>query len=223
MCKIRVAHYIFEDMKNNIPNVDDSLYEINYEGITDERLLSTLRFYYSDHLPIPLVTWCRVNEPDTNLLYKDRFGPQISFVSDIIHPMFFKTAHELLDNPILVISTHHSKSVVLPVYQIKTCFATFTLRNNFYDWKLSVDSVIPLYFDIMDLFDEKAEIPEVYCEGFPTELVYSSFSKNNRRFTCELKTNYDLYTFFYLLRNYLKSLKLRYDFNEEIRAYIRDL
>ncbi len=223
MSKIQVAHYIFSDMKEYYKNVDDSLYEINYEGVTDPELIVVLRNYCSGHLPIPLYAWLRVNIPDSNLLYRDKFAAQTTFLEYHIMPLLFKKTDDQLKNPILVISTHRSKSVLLPVYQIKTCFATFILRNNFYNWKVSVDSEVPLYFDTMDLFDINEDVPEVYCEGFPNGLVFTSFSKSNKKFTFEVRDDYELYTFFYLLRNYLKSLKLRYDYNEEIRAYIKEL
>ena len=223
MSKIIVADYIFKDMKKYYRPFDQSDYSVSYDDQTDPSLLSTLRDYYNSHLPIPLAPWRRVNAPDENLIYKSGFGKQIDFIENVIVPLCFNSYKDAEENPVMVISTHSSKSVLLPVYQIRTCYATFTLRFNFFDWKVSVDSEVPFYCDMIGLFDEEEAIPVVFCEGFPVRLVFNSFSTNKSQFTCEISNDYKLYTFFYILRNYLKSLKLRYDFSKEIRDYISKL
>ena len=58
-------------------------------------------------------------------------------------------------------------------------------------------------FDSMGLFNPSEKIPAVYCEGFPRNNVYGSYEQNHSQFTIELSSNYDVYTFIFLLKNYL--------------------
>ena len=107
----------------------------------------------------------------------------------------------------MVISTHVSKSVKFPVYQIelKEYGIEIILRNNVYDWKVSIKSKKPLDFDYMGLFDPTKVINPIYCEGFPKDKVYGSYEQNHAEFTFEMGSDYyKLYTFFFLLKNYLK-------------------
>lgn len=81
----------------------------------------------------------------------------------------------------------------------QVCF----VRDTFYDWKISVKSEKPLDFDYMDLFDSKKVIPSIYCEGFPKDKVYGSYEQNPSQFTVEICSHYNVYTFIFLLKNYL--------------------
>ena len=79
-----------------------------------------------------LLHWMRKQEIDDKMLYKNAAIKQECFIRDQI-------CMRLLHTHSFVISTHRSKSIVLPVY-------AFTMENgikvicreNFYGWKLSV-------------------------------------------------------------------------------------
>ena len=88
-----------------------------------------------------------------------------------------------------VISTHCSKSINLPVVEITRADLgiRFIMRNNFYDWKLTVISENPIEGDFAGIFmTEPPPEPEytgnglspVYFQGFPESLVRGYWSQN---------------------------------------------
>ena len=202
--KKRVHYADLKDMKKYIEGFNPDDYESCCES-TDPSVVEAVRDYYDKHLPVDVTAWFRVNEPDKNLIYAKGLGDQVSFVRDTLCSLLRSTYEEWRDNPPLVISTHYSKSVKLPVYQInmEKYGIEMVLRSNFYDWKISVKSDKPLDFDYMGLFNPTEKISSVYCEGFPKDKVYGSYEQSHSQFTIEIGSRYDLYTFIFLLKNYL--------------------
>ncbi len=83
-----------------------------------------------------------------------------------------------------------------------------TMRGNFHDWKISVESQRPVEMDSTELFDSNMKISSCYCEGFPRGRVFSSYAERatfaghpsvDHKFTVELGSQYDVYTFLLLL------------------------
>jgi hypothetical protein len=203
--KKQVHFSILKDMQKYIPDVNPEEYETCFSCATDESIINEVREYYDKHLPVDLTAWIRVNEPDKNLIFRDKLREQICFVRDELYPLLVADYSEMRDNPVMVISTHISKSVILPVYQfnLKKYGIEIVLRNNFFNWIISVNSEKPVKCNFMGLFDLGKEIPYYYCEGFPREKVYGSYKKDHRKFTFEVISFHDVYVFCYLLRNYL--------------------
>ena len=202
--KKRVHYAELEDMQKYIEGFNPDDYESCGE-LTDPSVIAYARDYYDKHLPVDVTAWIRVNEPDENLIYAKGLGDQVCFVRDRLCQLLRSTYEERRDNPPLVISTHYSKSVKLPVFQInlEKYGIEMVLRYNFYDWKISVKSDKPLDFDYMGLFNPTEEISYLYCEGFPRDKVYGSYEQSHSQFTIEIGSHYDLYTFIFLLKNYL--------------------
>lgn len=202
--KKRVHYAELEDMQKYIEGFNPDDYESCGE-LTDPSVIAYARDYYDKHLPVDVTAWIQVNEPDENLIYAKGLGDQVRFVRDRLCQLLRSTYEELRDNPPLVISTHYSKSVKLPVFQInlEKYGIEMVLRYNFYDWKISVKSDKPLDFDYMGLFNPTEEISYLYCEGFPRDKVYGSYEQSHSQFTIEIGSHYDLYTFIFLLKNYL--------------------
>lgn len=200
--KQQVHYAILEDMQKYIPNFNSNKYQMDYVQ-TDPSVIEDVRNFYDTHLPVDVTAWTRVNSPDSNLIFGNGLGEQVCLIRDKICRLLWKSYNEWNDNPPMVISTHHSKSVKLPVYQIafKKYNIEMVLRYNFYDWKVSVKSETPLDFDFMGLFDPSKEC--TICEGFPKDKIYGSYSSSYTHFTIELNNHYDLYTFIYLLSHYL--------------------
>lgn len=201
----RQVHYaILKDMEKYIKGFNPNDYERS-DGETCPAVIAYARNYYDEHLPVDVTAWIRVNEPDENLIYAKGLGEQVCFVRDELCQLLMPTYEEWRDNLPLVISTHYSKSVKLPVFQInlKKYGIEMVLRYNFYDWKISVKSEKPLDFDFMELFNPTDKISYLYCEGFPKDKVYGSYNQSHSQFTIEIASHYDLYTFIFLLRNYL--------------------
>ena len=202
--KKRVHYAELEDMQKYIEGFNPDDYESCGE-LTDPSVIAYARDYYDKHLPVDVTAWIQVNEPDENLIYAKGLGDQVCFVRDRLCQLLRSTYEERRDNPPLVISTHYSKSVKLPVFQInlEKYGIEMVLRYNFYDWKISVKSDKPLDFDYMGLFNPTEEISYLYCEGFPRDKVYGSYEQSHSQFTIEIGSHYDLYTFIFLLKNYL--------------------
>lgn len=202
--KKRVHYEELKDMQKYIEGFNPDDYESCGEH-TDPSVIAYARDYYDKHLPVDVTAWLRVNEPDENLIYAKGLIDQVCFVRDRLCQLLRSTYEEWRDNPPLVISTHYSKSVKLPVFQInlEKYGIEMVLRYNFYDWKISVKSDKPLDFDYMGLFNPTEEISYLYCEGFPRDKVYGSYKQSHSQFTIEIGSHYDLYTFIFLLKNYL--------------------
>jgi len=201
--KKRVNYTEMEDMQKYIEGFNPDDYE--YGGETDPSVIAFARDYYDKHLPVDVTAWIRVNEPDEKLIYGKGLGKQVCFVRDEICKILSSNYDEWKNNPPMVISTHYSKSVKLPVFRIylEKYGIEIILRDNFYDWKISVKSDKPLDFDYMGLFNPTKKILDIYCEGFPQDKVYGSYEENHKEFTIEIASDYDLYTFIFLLKNYL--------------------
>ena len=202
----RKVHYaILKDMQKYVKDFNPDDYEKSLSD-TDEAVLLYLRDYYDKNLPVDVTAWRRVNEPRQTLIYRTAQSEQVCFVRDVLSDrlVFADLGWDEHDEP-MVISHHYSKSVKLPVFQItrEDLGIEFVLRCNIYDWKISVKSKEPLNFDFMGLFDPKKVIDSVYCEGFPKDKIYGSYEQNNSQFTIEIGSEYNVYAFFFLLRNYL--------------------
>lgn len=148
---------------------------------------------------VKLLRWAGANQPEANWLSKVECWTQILFVRDTVATLLARTSKELTDiqTNMVAIAEHTSMSVRLPVFQVKLADGTmFTMRYNFHDWKVSVNSPRDVEADFMGLFKTTESIRKV--EGFPQRLVYGPYSKNRRRFTFKLPDSYHLFTFFWI-------------------------
>ena len=206
---MKKVHYsILEDMRKYMKGVDLSDYEKCFG--TDEQDSSTIAFireYYDNNLPVDVTAWIRVNEPSDTLIYKDGLSHQLCFVRDTLNPVFYTDYEEAEENPPMVISTHTSKSVRLPIYQIdlKKYGIQIILRNNFYAWSVSIKSVVPIDMDVMGLFDTSNVLGPVYCNGFPKDKIYGCYDDDKTKFTFEISDYYKLYTFIFLFNKFLEN------------------
>jgi len=147
-----------------------------------------------------LQEWANENKPSDDLIYKDGYWEQIIFVRDTLPQLLFASYKEAQKHEPVVISTHTSKSVKLPVFQFELPSGIIiTMRYNFHDWKVSVNSPTEVEADFMGLFNASEAYSSVYFEGFPSDLVYGSFDENKAQFSIELYDNHRLFTFFWIL------------------------
>jgi len=159
--------------------------------------------------PVKLQEWAKANEPSKEMVYESGYWNQIILVRDMIARLLVPSFEEYEKLEVSVISTHTSKSILLPVYYIHLDNGiAITMRYNFHNWKVSINSPKKVYIDFMKLFDpeEERDISGVYCEGFPAENVFGCYAKNKSQFTVELQSSYILYTFFWIFGH---SLGLR--------------
>lgn len=147
-----------------------------------------------------LIEFMRENELDEKLIYKKAAERQMIFVRD-------KIGMHLTKSPIFVLSTHMSKSCLLPVYGFKLSNGIeFIMRENFYGWVVSIRS--PFTIDKLPDFctgdnndDGTKDVHEYYCEGFKNSWVYGFENENFRYSTFRVHEDYDLYALIYLLNN----------------------
>lgn len=200
-------YVVFEDMKKYNPNFNEDL----IKGRSDEDIRTMFKEFYSENLPIDLLTWMRVFEPNNDLSFKKSYWKQTVFVRDEINELLRDNYEDYKQNPVKVIGTHRSKSIELPVYYIylNKYDTQIIMRNNFYDWKVSINSKYSIT-GIEEFFkNENENINPIFCEGFESSQVFGMYKDNNKKFTIELSNNqYNLYTFFYILKKSLKDRKV---------------
>lgn len=187
--------------------------------------------------PIDLNTWWSNNEPDEKLIYRDGLPRQCSFIKDsIMYRIFLRVVTDygiyskklmslhygdpeynkidsictaIYDNFIpMVIATHTSKSVRLPVFELTLnkdeVKLKILLRNNFYDWCISVESNIPIEHSFLGLVDK---VNVGYFEGFPKERIYDRYDKSDhQKFSVVLDSDYEVYTFMMCIAEFIKEI-----------------
>lgn len=141
-------------------------------------------------LPMDLQAWATANKPDEDLIYKDGYWKQIIWVRDRLCWLMSRGLHERIKAR--VISYHTSKSVRLPVFELERpdLGLRLILRDNYYNWKLTVMSALPIVADFDGLFyttppvDPKYTgdpLAGCYFEGFPRELVFGYYEPSDKR------------------------------------------
>ena len=181
-----------------------------------------------------LLPWMREWNLSDNLLYKQAAEKQAIFVRD-------KVGLGLLEcTPVFVVSTHKSKSVLLPVYYIKMRNGLeLMMRDNFYDWKLSVKipegyTSLPLGYIPEDCIcggigDDKENIPSCYLEGFPSDWSFPAYNplKPGKSFTVEISNDYRLYVVLHALKYAYPNLTFNTDDDhrslDELEASIKKI
>ena len=179
---------------------------------------------------IPIYEWAQSNEVDDKCYYKAARERQISFLANNIQRLIGTGLdYEVYKDLYLarVISSHTSKSVKLPVVEFnrEDLGIRFIMRNNFYDWKLTVISKQCILADFAGIFYTESPIePEytgdklhpVYFEGFPSDLIKGYYSQNQKEFSAEINNDYDLWMVLHMtLRELMVLEDKKYTTKEE--------
>ncbi len=173
--------------------------------------------------PIELSYWMRKWELDEHLIYNKESVEQASWVRN-------KIAGNLLKCKCFVVSTHHSKSCLLPVYYLKMRNGVkVIMRNNFYDWKVSVEIPVEYENPRVDLLPEDClsysmveeknkKIPWCYLEGFKEEWSYDAYipEEPSKKFTIEVPDNERLYVVLHALKHAYADID--FDVNGDTRS-----
>lgn len=156
--------------------------------------------------------WANENEPSKEMSYFDGYWDQIMFVRDQIRFLLGVDGHGQTDDKVRVVGTHVSKSIKLPVFELdlqeKYGLKIF-MRDNFHDWKVSIKSDRDIDCDFMNLFEEIEAISYLYCEGMTKDQIFGMHKENKKEFTIEIYNNYQLYTFMWILKNYLSVKQIK--------------
>ena len=90
------------------------------------------------------------------------------------------------------------------------------MRNNFYNWKLTVISNQEIVADFGCMFytepptDPKYtgdKLHPVYFEGFPDDLIRGYYSQNKKEFSAEINNDYDMWMVMHMMMRTLGVLK----------------
>jgi hypothetical protein len=162
---------------------------------------------------VDLQGWFEIQRGATpdEMFYKDASGSQIMFVRDQVAALVFAGLPYDEKQHVDVVGEHRSKSVALPVYRLvrEDLGLRIYLRDNFYDWKLSIDSAHPINCDFAGLFktgpahDEQysgRELASCYFEGFPEHLIFGHYgASDGRRWSASIGSRFALWTSLYLM------------------------
>lgn len=141
-----------------------------------------------------LMKWVAQNEPRSDLIFRDGLYAQVAVVRDRIAGLLARSYEEYCDL-VDVAGSHVSKSVTLPVYHIHLPKdgVKVWMRNNFFNWNVSVESKEPLDCNFLNCFDDTGT--HLFMEGME-RWRFGPYSKNNRQFSVCIFNDYDLYVFF---------------------------
>lgn len=169
--------------------------------------------------PDPLQDWITERVVADEMLWKGSWGHQMSFLRDPLRRVAATGLEwDEMKQIAKVISTHMSKSVSLPVveYTRKDLGLRLIVRNNFYNWKLSVVSKTPIKADFSGLFHTTLPkqpkytgnpLADCYFEGFPNNLIFGYYSQDKQKFSAKIDSDEQLYTTFFLIMRALGAVK----------------
>jgi len=151
-----------------------------------------------------LQEWFNENEVSDEMLWKKSYINQFMFVRDEIGGLVNRELGK-----VFVINTRTSKSIKLPVYFMEKNGLQLILKENFYNWKMSVISGKPIVADFDGLFHTTYPVDidytgnplsSVYFEGFPEEFIFGYYQKSEKmRWSAEIGSGYLLYTSIFLI------------------------
>lgn len=156
--------------------------------------------------------WTKRFPAEEEMLWKSAAGAQIRFVRDELGRIVFPgLTYAEMGEKIDVVSTHRSKSIDLPVFGLfrDDLGCRIFLRNNFYNWKVSVSSGVPIVADFTGLFHTSPPpepeytgnpLNSCYFEGFPEEIVYDYYDAGDKcKFSAEIHGDHSLWTTVFLI------------------------
>ena len=134
------------------------------------------------------------------------FVEQVMFVRDVLTRLVGTGLdfHDCIKIP-RVISTHVSHGRTLPVYSLSRpdIGVRFVLRDNNYNWKLSVVSERPVETPALAyLFETEPprepdytgdDLSAVYFEGFPPDLIFGYYSADRCRWSAQIHGDHALW------------------------------
>ena len=157
-----------------------------------------------------LLHWMRKQEIGDEMNWKKAAIHQEIFIRDTI-------CTNLLHTHSFVVSSHVSKSILLPVYAFLMQNGVKVIcRENFYGWKLSVE--LPKKRPITDILPKdiitegyKSDISNCYFEGFKDEWVYPGYDPDDvkqTKFSIGIYSDYDFYVAMYMLKHLYGDIDL---------------
>ena len=176
----------------------------------------------------PLQEWMSAHPVRDEMFWQEPAGQQMMFVRDRIAGLVgYGLEHEQRKLVPTVISTHRSKSIELPVYELcrPDRNLRIILRENFFNWKMSVINDYPVVVDFDGLFHTTPptdpdytgnELHPVYFEGFPEDLIFGYYESSDKcRFSAAISGDHALWTSIFLI---MRSLGVVQPFKWQTRG-----
>lgn len=141
--------------------------------------------------------WINSHFDNDNLIYNRAGVDQACRFRDMFSQCI-ATSYEQFKDCADVVGEHRSKSVVLPVVRMRANGLTVVMRDNFHDVVFSVVGLNkPLLREAQELlqavcsagFDSKVS----FLQGFPDDMILSSYKDNYRSFSLETRRWTDAY------------------------------
>ena len=157
-----------------------------------------------------LLHWMRKQEIGDEMNWKKAAIHQEIFIRDTI-------CTNLLHTHSFVVSSHVSKSILLPVYAFLMQNGVKVIcRENFYGWKLSIE--LPKERPVADFLPKdiisegyKSNISDCYFEGFRSKWVYPGYNPDDvkqTKFSIGIYSDYDFYVAMYMLKHLYGDMDL---------------
>lgn len=169
---------------------------------------------------VPLQKWISEQVVGDEMRWKGAWGDQVAFFRDKVARLFYAGLdYEDCDGIATVISTHRSKSIILPVYKLHRADIGLTMifRENFYNWKMSVISEKPIIADFSGLFHTTPPLDpsytgnplaDCYFEGFPGNLIFGYYEPSDKKkWSAEIWGDQALWTTVFLLLRSMDVIK----------------
>ena len=146
------------------------------------------------NFPIELGLWRYFNYPEEKYIFRGIYQRTLDEVDRVIR--LISINKEIPE--IWVTGTHTSKSIVLPVLELRYGGLTITMRYNGFDWTVSIKSMRPI--KIPDgIFDSSPEA-RIFYQGFREDQIYGTYTENNRQFSIAVDSYEHLVLLFYMIR-----------------------
>lgn len=152
----------------------------------------------------PFSDWYRQNPVGNNMLWKGAAEDQFGFVRGPLSNLFMRRPKE-----VQVVGEHRSKSIPLPVYLLERPDVGLRvfLRDNFYDWKMSVETDVDFDVRFDGLFRTSPEgtgneLHPVYFEGFDRSWVHGYYDQRETKrgsWSASVHSNEKLWTALFLM------------------------
>lgn len=145
--------------------------------------------------------WIKEHPIDENMLWRESTSRQFDFFEDLAPVLAgYKAWQENLDSLLTVVSTHRSKSILLPVVRYQACDGNLIvlLRGNFYDYSATFFSKIPINCDFF-----KLPVGKISCgfEGFEASQIKDVYRPGCKEFSVQVGNKYQLWTICFLVRS----------------------
>lgn len=159
----------------------------------------------------PLQEWFNDNPVDDEMIWKSAYKQQFMFVRDKLNGLMQNSLEPDERNEVKVISKHTSKSILLPVYHLQRGELHIILRENFYNWKMTVINPNLVLANFDGLFHTTPplepdytgdELADVYFEGFPKDLIFGYYDEpktDKSHFSAHIINDQMMWTTLYLI------------------------